>query len=472
MRQLVLVVLLLVATLPATAQTHSTEIETRLTSSRFLGLLEFTVSASGGQADPMFRRLFEASDFAALDSEALRRLADLDLGVYNYSYSGYPATHGQTVGAWTFFRMAAAKASGWSDLWDRTAGFFPNDVQRTIVQAMRDLEPAYDALLWDPYGVAVQRKADSLAVYLERHDIGSLVYRLAEFYGSAWPVELPLWIALHPFPPQRPFSAGVFGNVAVSGMSPGFDNYGIYANIVLHEASHQLFAQQPPALAHAIQTVMLESDSPTRRLAYRWLDEALATAATNGWAYKQLTGSLDAESWYNDRIIDGYARAIYPRVAEYIEAGRTIDEEFLRSALSRFETTFPEAATDPDALFPFFSLVTDAEADLNTLIGPLFERYRLRGVSMTTVFSGASLEAALSTPALTIVLLTDPTPEKHVLLRKHLPPAMLNAPGEAVFIRDPRDHPIILLRLDEAAALRRVLDRIEAEGLQSLSPTN
>jgi hypothetical protein len=70
------------------------------------------------------------------------------------------------------------------------------------------------------------------------------------------------------------------------------------------------------------------------------------------------------------------------------------------------------------------------------------------------------------------VLLTDPTPEKHSLLRQHLPDPMLSTPGEAFFMRTAQDHPILLLRLDEAATFRRFLNRIGAEGPQSLSPAN
>ncbi len=191
-------------------------------------------------------------------------------------------------------------------------------------------------------------------------------------------------------------------------MPIGYDDYEAYASVALHETGHQLFSQQPPTFAYFIEETMLESSSPTRMPAYRWLDEALATATANGWVYRQLAEMLDTGSWYSNRIIEDYARAIYPRVEEYIETGRTIDAEFLHYALTQFEATFPHATTDPEALFPFYSLVTDAGDTMNELLTPFYQRYRLRGTMATNGFNDESLQSALSVPGFTIVLLTDP----------------------------------------------------------------
>lgn len=446
------------------------QVDLRPVASKFTGLAVFLASIAGQEGGTSaFRRLYEASAFGSLDSDsvksdAVRRFAALGLSDDDHVFSGYPPTHGQTVGAWSSFRIATAKATSWDDLRDRTAGLFPNEVQQIILEAMQDIEPAYDALLWDPYGPAVRGQVATFEAYARRHDLGPLVRSLALFYGASWPDGLPLWVAFHPAPPGG-FSATVAGNVVTSRMPAGFDDYDVYASVMLHELSHRLYSEQPPALAWQIQETMLGEPSQSREFAYRWLDEALATAANNGWAYRQLADSLDAGPWYDDPVINGYARALYPSVAEYLESGREIDAPFLRSAVAAFETTFPEALTDPRVLFAFSSIVTDETEDVDALLGPLYERYRLRGTTTTNEFSDASIAAALGTPGLTVVLVTDPSPEKEVLLGRHLPGVRFDASEEVSYHLVSGHHPALVIQAAGADALARILDRIGEQGL-------
>ena len=463
---LVLLLSLLEMIFPTFAQTEQVAIDIQPTENKFTGLVEFLTSvAPGGQDIPIFRHLFETSSYVSLDTEAFRRFATLDLGAYNYTFAGYPVTHGQTtVGAWTAFQIAAAKASDWDDLRDRTAGLFPNEVQDLIFQAMQDVEPAYDALLWKPYSTAVHDQVDAFTAYVKHHNLGILIRQVAIFYGSTWPEALPIWVAFHPAPPGESFRATVVGNVAISQMPSGFADYDAYASVAFHEVAHRLFAEQPPKFAELLQRTMLKDSTSSRELAYRWLDEALATATSNGWVYAQLTGTLDSGSWYANPIIEGYARALYPRVASYIEAGQAIDENFIHFAVATFETTFPEAFSDAQALFPYFSLVTDKNDSLDALLSPLYERYYLRATMMTNDFDDASIESALKTPGLTVIILTNSTPEKAQLLRKHLPSKMLDTPGEVVYTLI-EDHPVLLLRISDSDAFRRILVQMDTEGM-------
>ncbi len=123
-----------------------------------------------------------------------------------------------------------------------------------------------------------------------------MVHSLATFYGSSWPDRLPLWVAFHPAPPGG-FGAAVAGNAVFSQPPSGFSDNSILTSILLHELSHRLCAEISAARAWWVRRTMLGESSPTRELAYRWLDEALATAAASGWAYHRLTDSLNAGRW-------------------------------------------------------------------------------------------------------------------------------------------------------------------------------
>ena len=117
---------------------------------------------------------------------------------------------------------------------------------------------------------------------------------------------------------------------------------------------------------------------------------------------------------------------------------------------------------------PFSTIVTDESEDLSALLSPLYERYQVRGVTASNEFTDASLIAALDTPGLTIVLLTDPSPAKEEILRRHLPRAMLSASHEASDGLVGGTHPTLLVRIRDAATFPRLLDGLRAGGFRPL----
>jgi hypothetical protein len=122
-----------------------------------------------------------------------------------------------------------------------------------------------------------------------------------------------------------------------------------------------LFEEQPLVLQQMIDSCFLHSSSAYKRYAYSYIDEAMATACGNGWAYKALSGHNDKTSWYNDEYINGYAHAIYPLVQQYIEDGRTLDNDFIKKAITIFKETFPGAIYDYNVLLNRVNFYTDAD---------------------------------------------------------------------------------------------------------------
>lgn len=467
-----LLIVLLVATAAApsaSAQTSSGAVEVIVSAGRVFGLTEFLGGLSpSGRPVPAYARLV-AEAGGIPETDALARFRQIDLDAHSYRYSGYPDTHGQTMSPWGLFRLAAARASSLAELRQQTVGLFSNADQAVVLQALHDVSAVYDSLVVRPYGSGLDRQAMRLQAYADEHRVGALVGSLSAFYGAPWPDGLPFRVAAYALPPSRGFRASVVGNVAMTGMPAGFDADSVYASVALHEAAHVLFGQGPPALAALVRDRMLASDSPARRLAYTWLDEGLATAAGNGWAYTQLTGSLDSDPWYNDPVIDAYAHALYPDVAAYLDAGRSLDAAFADAAVAAFDRAVPDALTSADALFSFYSLVSDADDEsLGGLLAPLDERFRARGTRVKTPVDAASVDAALATPGLTLILLTDPATERLPAIRERLPSVLLQTPGDAVYTVTFEGQPVLLLRASTPEAVAAALDRLRAGGLRPL----
>jgi len=115
--------------------------------------------------------------------------------------------------------------------------------------------------------------------------------------------------------------------------------------------------------------------------AYDYIDEALATACGNGWAYKVLAGHEDRTEWYANDYINKYAHAIYPMVTEYVENGKQLDSAFIEKAIIAFEEKFPGAAYDYQNLMSRINLYTDAENSVqyNTVLSSINKHFKVTG---------------------------------------------------------------------------------------------
>lgn len=74
---------------------------------------------------------------------------------------------------------------------------------------------------------------------------------------------------------------------------------------VIHETAHAIYERQERTLQYAMEKFFLHYPSPYAPLAYRYLNEALATALGNGMFMKRLTGHTGIT--YNNLYIQGFA---------------------------------------------------------------------------------------------------------------------------------------------------------------------
>jgi hypothetical protein len=113
--------------------------------------------------------------------------------------------------------------------------------------------------------------------------------------------------------------------------------------VIVHEFSHELYGSQPASLQRTLDAVFTETISRESVMAQGLINEGLATSLANGGIlYERLTGAVKSTSWYNQPMIDRFARALYPLLTEYLKAGKTMDPALMRQSIERYRVAFKE----------------------------------------------------------------------------------------------------------------------------------
>ena len=409
----------------AAAQTPAAGPGVTVEVSRVHCLVRFVETLAGGNNYVGSRRVFEQSRFNTPAAQRwLRRYRQLDREP-GYPVAGYPAGRlGAQATIEPAYLTAAAAAADLPDLLRRTVGLLPNEVLMSLDSAYRYFTPAFDTLAWQPHAAALSRQRVAYAAFLREKDLMRLFGRLRTFYGGVWPDALPYRIQLNPqLDTGRTFTnhAWVSGNLVLLDCHPTSGNFAGGSAVVFHEMSHSLSGQQRRALQQRVARWYLGSASPNRRAAYNLMEEALATAAGE-WIYAQQTGQPEAGEWYRDDYINRYAHALYPLMSSYVAHGQEIDSAFVGQAISTFDRTFPQAATDYVNLFRKVLYWTDADyAQAGWL--PFQERFNstFTGTATPILGEAEALQMAQSGEYLPVILVTQQHAATLRYLRQHLP---------------------------------------------------
>ena len=385
--------------------------------------VETLAGGSGGHGSS--RRVFEKSRFNTPAARRwLRRYQRLDREP-GFDRDGYPTDRLGGQGTISpSYQAASADAQNLADLQRRTVGLLPNEVLVSLDSVYRYFEPTFDTLAWQPHAAGLAQLRTEYARFLAESPLLRQFGRLRTFYGSVWPDALPYRIMLNPQLDQgRSFTnhAWVSGNVVLLDCHPAARDFGSGSAVVFHEMSHSLSTQQRQHLQQQLEGWYLHHPSPNRRYAYNLMEEALATVAGE-WIHAQQAGQPEAGEWYNDDYINRYAKALYPLVAGYVERGQSIDSLFVGQAITAFDGTFPQAATDYVNLFRKVLYWTDAE-DYQAAFRPFKDQFRSTFTYSSTGIINAekSLGRTQSGEMLPVILVTREHAATLRYLRQQLP---------------------------------------------------
>jgi hypothetical protein len=344
-------------------------------------LIFLEASAGVGQVSPALQQ-YMAGHITRADVPAVQRLGreffalNLNTG---YNFPGYPERRQYARKVLDLVSMAAIQSSTLDEFAARITGLLPNEQCLALQKMMVEAEPIYTRMIGGAPDKAVAANVATLQQYAAQ--CGEIVGKLKAFYGSTWGSE-PFLISLYPVPGSSGTTTATPHSSCVEvGALTHLNDHALTASVAIHEICHVLFGEEPLAWQVAMDSLFMNDASAYRLYACNYIDEALATACANGWAYKALTGREDTGSWYADAYINGYAHALYPLVTGYIERGKTVDKAFVAEAIKLFAATFPNSIFEYKTMLNRINLYTDADNDAQyrTVTNTLNKYFNING---------------------------------------------------------------------------------------------
>lgn len=279
---------------------------------------------------------------------------------YQFKREEFPPNRRQMRTTYDFIDIALVNSSTIAEFRDRIIGILPNSELQRLIWIMQDAEVYYDRLIWNDNEEKLQNQRAELEKYTAQ--CSESFTKINRFYNSCWIQEVPFVVALYPIPGKSGNSTATphANSLCVGVLTDETDHIG-RIGVVLHEMCHVLYDEQPSEFQHKLESYFAENKSPYSQFAYNFLDEGLATALGNGWAYKSINGELDPSPWYDNEYINGFGKALYPMVEEYISGNKQIDQEFVNKAIDLFGKTFPNSITNYGILLNRLAIYCDAE---------------------------------------------------------------------------------------------------------------
>ncbi|MBF0363681.1 MAG: hypothetical protein HQK49_21865, partial [Oligoflexia bacterium] len=133
---------------------------------------------------------------------------------------------------------------------------------------------------------------------------------------------------------------------------------------IFHEMAHRIYDSENIDFQKKFeiffkQNTKASEESTSELLNGNLLNEAMATALGNGIAYKQFTGNLDPSNWYNDFAINALGKAIYPKIENYLDQKKKIDEDFVDYVLVKYNEILPRELKKLQVLFKNILITAD-----------------------------------------------------------------------------------------------------------------
>jgi hypothetical protein len=321
--------------------------------SRTHGLFNFVQAVSGdvNQA-PGLREIFEKSSYNKSDLQHMVSVYK-SLNVY-LNRSNLPSNDQVVPGRYPgravkdILLTQSIFAKDLADFSQRALGILPMKEHEQFFSVLKKFEPAYIDLVWTKSFPELQRHKTDLEKLAAEANLDGLFAKAVVFYRANWPEDVPFMVGLYPIPYIENFK-----NSSNSHSVATVEDHGVIIgskhdlagsfSVIFHEICHSLYDSQAPDFMKTLSTYFTESTSVYRNHAYRWFNEAAATAIGNGWVFSTVAKGQKNALWYNDPVIDGYAKEIYPLTLDYVVQGKAIDRAYIDQAVSSFAKKFPES---------------------------------------------------------------------------------------------------------------------------------
>ncbi len=386
---------------------------------------------------------------------------------YRFRREEFPANRRQTRTTYDFIDIALVNSTTIPEFRDKIIGVLPNSELQKLITVMQTAEVYYDRLIWKDYEAKLNEQRVALEKYTAQ--CSESFTKINHFYNSCWIKEVPFQVALYPIPGASGSSTATphANSLCIGVLTEETDHVG-RIGVVLHEMCHVLYDEQPAEFEHTIDQWFAENKSPYSRFAYNFFDEGLATVLGNGWAYKSLSGELDPAPWYDNEYINGFGKALYPLVEEYISNNKQIDREFVDKAVDLFGAAFPNSITDYGILINRVSIYCDAEtsAELDQLMNSIGTYFQMSNRNLSSPILDPTAVDYLKNDPQTQLILLDRSQEATIKELKKLFPELSKVkmvPNKVYCFFDAKKRPVMVLYATDKANLDLLLKEMKAK---------
>jgi hypothetical protein len=323
------------------------------------------LNSSGRPNFPVYRTKFLKSEFnTPVYQELLTSLKNAQLD-YSFTYPAFP--HKNEFDAIEFVKRNLVTSSTPEEFRSRAIGVLPIPDINLIIKILETFTPVYDKIIFETAQPVIERQVKDIQHVLVERKINLYFEQAKRFYQSSWDSSIPFQIALYPLPQQGGFGATAYNDVAECAAPQSMTDYSAMISVLLHEATHVLFQEQPSNIQFKLHEWLDQSSSRYSRFATALQDEVFATSIANGYFSEKLEGRLNPGNWYNQKYISSMAKTVFPVLKEYLQTDKAMDKAFVNHYISRFEDSAHQWTHEMPFLMTYRSVISDNKADFDTL---------------------------------------------------------------------------------------------------------
>lgn len=450
--------------------------------SRVHGLIDFAYSLiDEPHHAPGIKEAFKRSSYGTSEvKNAIEEIRSLRPSLHaSFNFNSTVPSRSDGISVDSLIVIQSLFAKNLDELSERVIGFMPLAEHKKFFASLKVLSPVYDKLIWDSSVVSLEahkKKLDELAVKIR---LDEMFKKVEFFYRGKWPEETSFVIGLYAIPLLKDFQNSTnshsLASIEEHGVMVGAKNDDLLGSfgVIFHELCHSVYGSQTDVFKKDFENYFVTNKSLYKNQAYSWINEALATALGNAWAFERAGGVLsEKDSWYNEPTIDGYAKALYPMVKDYMLNGKVLDKPFVDRAVELYEKTFPQAIYSFDGLMNKANVVFHGRVFTGPkLISQFRDSFRISDMNMSAPFDAPeSLEAFKDPNGTLILLMTSKEGEAFAGYARQVPAlhpfldAIKKMPVRSVFAHlDENGRGYLVIKADSEADLTQVFQGMKKE---------
>jgi hypothetical protein len=336
---------------------------------------------------------------------------------YTYYFEQYPPTLKNALASRSLIEKNLIDSKTIAEFKTTSFGIIPNDELIALSNIIESFVPIYNELIYQPNKTNFEAQLSSINSALTDNAVDAIYTDVMKFYGIAWDKDIPFQVIAYPTIGKSGIGARAFLNISVIRFPLNFKSYDVLFSVMLHEIFHIGYDSQPIAMKNTIKNWFENTPSSNSQYAFLLLNEVLATALGNGYAYEKLKGSADTEDWYYTKYVNLLAREIYPKICDYVAQGKTIDEEFIKTYVSLYDTKFSNWSKELDNILTYRAILCD---DINDT--RYFRRNYPYSIHKTILDVDAkSIEELQKLPLTKVIIISAHHSEKLKTIKNHFP---------------------------------------------------